>query len=610
MRTVALDFETFYNGSFSVRTLGNWAYTRDPRFDAYMLSICDGSEYWVGHPRDFDWKSLEGAFLISHNAAFDSTVYESLVERGLVPSVEYAGWQCTANLCAYVCGYRDLANSFEALFNEPVSKAMRNWMSNRHWSDVVAKYPEKARLMKEYALQDVRRCWLIWRHFNHLWPDHEKRLSEITLRATKIGTHVDLLLLEEYLAAASEAKHDIELSIPWCPEEAASSPQAIAEHCQKVGIPVPPLKKTDEAGFDEWESFYGARFDWVKNIGLWRQVAKILSTLTTFKERLRPDGTVEVPLKYFGAHTGRWSGDAGLNFLNLRKEPLELPSGKQIDVRKLCIASPGKRFIIADYAQIEPRVLAWVVGDKEFLKAVQGGMSVYEAHARATMGWTGGVLKNENKDLYALAKARVLGLGYGCGWEKFIAVARSMAGLELSEEESRKIVADFRESNKRIVAFWNANADALRTSLKEPGDHKVHEIELPSGRVMRYPELREKIMQSPGVVLNPKTGDKEGGMRTRRDVTCFLGGIPKSIHGAFLTENVVQAIARDIFVDGFLRLDDMGLHLPFHSYDEFVVDAPPDVSVEEVRTALEQAPTWMPGIPIETEIKESPCYLK
>ena len=82
------------------------------------------------------------------------------------------------------------------------------------------------------------------------------------------------------------------------------------------------------------------------------------------------------------------------------------------------VPRPGKEFIICDLSQIEPRVLAWLCGDTVLLDQLANGVPLYEAHARATMGWTGGNLKKENAELYSLAKARVLGLGYGCGAAK------------------------------------------------------------------------------------------------------------------------------------------------------------------------------------------------
>jgi hypothetical protein len=60
------------------------------------------------------------------------------------------------------------------------------------------------------------------------------------------------------------------------------------------------------------------------------------------------------------------------------------------------------------------------------LEAMRQGYGVYEAFALTTDVWKGekGTLKATNKDLYALCKAQVLALGYGCGAEKFVYMAK------------------------------------------------------------------------------------------------------------------------------------------------------------------------------------------
>src|SRR6185369_3555960 len=97
------------------------------------------------------------------------------------------------------------------------------------------------------------------------------------------------------------------------------------------------------------------------------------------------------------------------------------------------------KMLVSDLSQIEPRVLAWLVKDKVALAAMAAGDSPYVAHAKASMDWNPsnpkwvkGDLKKEDPGSYALAKVRVLGLGYGAGWRKFITMAQTMAGLDIT----------------------------------------------------------------------------------------------------------------------------------------------------------------------------------
>ena len=113
----------------------------------------------------------------------------------------------------------------------------------------------------------------------------------------------------------------------------------------------------------------------------WRRSNILLKRLQTIQRRIRPDGTFPFSIKYFGGHTGRFSGDGGLNIQNMPRGAI-----MGVDLRALFIPRPGKTFIIADLAQIEARITLWLAKDFETLALVEEGISVYEAHAIATMG--------------------------------------------------------------------------------------------------------------------------------------------------------------------------------------------------------------------------------
>jgi DNA polymerase len=488
---------------------------------------------------------------------------------------------------------------------------MRNWIKGRKWSDVLATMPDRVTRMLEYAKQDAIRCWQIWTKYLPYFPERERRLSKLTMDCTAYGVAVDVDRLRSYLTIVEEEKWTLEKTLPWIAEgEAAGSSSALCDQCRRVGIPAPPLKKDDAAAFDVWQATYQDEYPWVGAVGRWRKTGKMLSFLKTVESRLREeDGcmSVETPLKYFGAHTGRWSGDS-LNFQNMRRDPLRI-GDHEIDVRGLFIPRPGHTLFVADYAQIEPRVLAWLAGDQRMLELVRGGFAVYEAHARATMGWTGGVLKDENKDLYKLAKARVLGLGYGCGWEKFIVVAFAMAGLKLTEKESRNTVQTFRESNPKITALWRK----LDTTSRESEANREHlDLCLPSGRELHYLNVQSrKIIRNKLYEDEGESDIPEHERRYKLSYTATYGGRKnRAVYGALLTENVTQATARDVFVEALLELNDTGLRTPFHTHDEFVIEMPEDTEDEDVLRILKKCPDWLAGCPIEVEAARMSRYTK
>ena len=329
-RIVAVDFETFYSKKdYSLKDLGVAAYLRDPRFDAYLISVCDGEDTWAGHPSEFHWPALEGATLLSHNAGFDSRVYTRLVELGRAPKVNFKEWHCTANLSVYLSMRRDLARASEFLLGTQVDKSYREDADGKTMADMVAAGVFEK--VKAAGRTDAQTCWQLWAKFGHLWPDAERRVSDLTIRHCTRGCALDLEELKRQLTAAQRALIQADAVLPWVAAgRAPTSPKAIAEECRKHGIPCPPVKSRDgEEAFDEWAATYAPRFDWVKAYTDYRVINKYITQLETLQARTH-DGIFYYDLLYFGAHTGRWAGAGGFNMQAIRKSPLLLSDDGKI----------------------------------------------------------------------------------------------------------------------------------------------------------------------------------------------------------------------------------------------------------------------------------------
>lgn len=646
-RVVAVDFETYYCKKsstktglekYSVRDLGNWAYVHHPLFDPYMISVCDGESVWAGHPDDFDWASLEGCTLLSHNAAFDRAVYLRMVELGKAPPGLDADWRCTADLAAYVCGRRALKDAVEHLLGIKVAKDVRDRASGKTVADMKKEgwYDD----MVTYAERDALYCWRLWDEHSAKWPADERELSDLNIRQGWRGVGIDVPLLDDYIRHLEVAKFTCETSLPWVirGEAKPTSTKAIAEECHREDIPCPPVKSGDEEdgdgeeAFDAWELLYQERFPWVAQISAWRKLNKMLKKFQLVKSRLRPDGTMGFGLKYFGAHTGRFSGDSGFNMQNLRMFPLFLrrtaaglclvhrqdendaliellmekkpypPDIVPIDERAILTAvTPGHRLGMADLSQIEPRVLNWLAGNMALLDRIRGGLPIYEAHARDSMGWTGGTLKKENPDKYKMAKVRVLGLGYGAGKDKFVTIAWTMGGLRISLETSEEQVNQFRESNPLIVDLWKAIDNAIKDSARRGEDFVV---QLPSGRELRYekPRIERRV-----------EADEEGKPKSRMVVTAIIGGRRQMTYGAKIVENMTQAVARDVFILGYLTLARNGIDVLWSIHDEAVYQFRRGLEKEEARraeTLMSICPDWLPGCPVAAEVNVCDHYTK
>jgi len=662
----SVDFETFYDkkNKLSASVQGADLYIRDPRFNAYMVSVYDGTEAWAGHLSRFNWDALDGQHLLSHNAGFDARVYSRLVEQGLAPSLNIPSWQCTANLSTYLCMRRDLGRAVEFLFGVQLDKSVRGNADGKTWEDLTKEDGGKS--MIEYAKQDAIYCWRIWNKYGHLWPTLEKKLSALTIKQCRRGVQIDADKLELFIGVAEKMRVQAEQALPWMAEgKKPTSPKAVAEQCRRVNIPCPPVKSHDgEEAYDEWAAQFSAKYRWVKAYTDFRVINKFITTLNTIRERLRENGTFPFELLYFGAHTGRWSGSGGFNMQNMRKEPLycddegwlitdpdklkeieraldpknggQLPSwvAYALDIRALFTARPGRKLILSDLSQIEPRVLAWLAGDFKLLELLARGQSPYEAHARSTMKWEGGELKYEDKELYALAKARVLGLGFGCGWKKFITVAYNMASLDITKDDpeeyqatndegelcfkadgtpvmkdgygynSRRIVKEYREQNPLVTGLWKTLDESFKQS--EGGDF---EMALPSGRSLRYGEVRRERR----AIHDEETGETK--WKWAMTALAFdqkrNAVVRKPFYGGLLTENLVQATARDVFGEHLIALDEAGGMDPLWSvHDEAILDCDASRSTKDVKHLMSQAPEWIPGLPVSADTQEAPHYKK
>lgn len=662
-RVIAIDFETYYDKECSVKTLGAWAYCHHPEFYAYLMSVSDGEETWVGEPKDFDWTALEGAHLISHNAFFDRNVYEAGVEKGLYPKINFAQWDCTANMSACLCNRRSLKDAALFLLGVEMSKDVRDTMNGKHWAEV--RDTELGRQFKEYAARDAKICWDIWNGFSDRWTEFERELSRLTIEQCMYGIQIDVPLLERYLTNSKKLLFQIEKKLPWIETEDAkpTSTKAIAMACRAAGIPTPPVKSREgEEAYDAWEKTYSKTYPWIGAVAQWRSLNKFIGTLETVQRRLRPDGTLSFGLKFFGAHTGRWSGDAGFNIQNLKRDPIlvdvdfnlrlddasideynklkedgQTPEwlGKTTwgaddsaekfdhiyDIRSLICARPGKKLVLCDLAQIEPRVLAWLSGHERLLAAIRDGFGVYEAAAVATGKYSGpkGGFK-KLKALYQAQKAQTLALGYGCGWERYIEAAYILARYDVCKNDrtdpktgkvvygsaARDEVKQFRDDNKEIPALW----DALDKSFRESLDSDFM-MELPTGRFMTYRNVQRRRKKKSRDIINEETGEVlETKIVETWAYSAEIDGRRYELYGGLLTENITQAVAREVFAYLMLELVKAGKRVLFSVHDEAVCEVPIDENPKEIEKLMSQTPPWLDGCPIGAEAKESPHYLK
>ena len=622
---IALDFESFYSPLVTLKKMGVREYLEHPDCEIYLVSAYGDDLNLACSPRDFSWDILHGRTVISHNANFDAQCFDHLKGTGIVPkAVQPYEWNCSANLSAFLGAPRALDGAARELLNREVSKEVRHDMRGKRWADL--NEAQRARLYS-YSRQDAQIAWDIWAKYADQWPQAERMFSCLTLASCEYGICLDVGLLHKQRDHLENQKTIALAKIPWVPGKPPLSRPAFDLACEAEGLTGPESLAMSSEECDAWMDLYGEKYPWVGAMRDFRRANMLSAKINRMLDRVRPNGRMPYELKYFGAHTGRDSGSGKINLQNFPREPI-----CGVDLRSSIIAPKGFKLAIADLRQIEARVLLWLVKDTKQLELISSGMSPYESHARMSMGWNGGDLKENDPRRYLLAKARVLALGYGAGWRKFNAMAYLPAYLGKSAAEvfanpvsdyqiaaftdyflkfekdkptlakwaarsetlvrewtnSWLIVQDFRSKNARIVNCWRTLDQQIKACH---GDD--WQVPLPSGRALQYRSVR----------VNAKDGATA--------LICKGGKIIRQkMYGGLITENIVSAIARDILRDAAIRLYQLGYRIVLRVHDELVLEVPEETDLAPIQGAMAANPPWIENCPIDTSVESSTRYKK
>lgn len=359
-------------------------------------------------------------------------------------------------------------------------------------------------------------------------------------------------------------------------------------------------------------------------------------------------------------------------------------------VRGCIIPAKGKKFVVADYSNVEGRGLAWIAGEKTALMVFRAGRDIYCETAGKMFGLDPEYIKANRKDLRQIGKACELGLGYGGGVAAFLQFAKNL-GLDLyamaevmkgtfpdhiwaaakrgyeyarineakrppkpgkKDERPTYILPKnvwltcdaikrmWREAHPKTVAFWAELEDAVLCAIRNPGkaywaganvrpdgkkalkivrtkakhDPTFDEerddpnaagwwlkIELPSGRIMSYPGIALSVTTE----IDEDTGKKRTSTRIKyqgENQTTRQWGFQYT-YGGKLTENIVQALCRDILAWAMPGVEAAGYEIVLSVHDELITEVPDtdDYTTEELCALMCDLPVWAKGFPLAAE---------
>ena len=490
---------------------------------------------------------------------------------------------------------------------------------------------EKWELFKEYCKRDVEVEREIRRKIeNFQMTDKELKLWHLDQKINDCGVNVDRELVKNAIKCDEEYQRELmKEALNLTKLENPNSPTQLKNWLESRGLEVSSLSKANvEELLDKTKDSTVRRV-----LELRQEMSKTsVKKYDAMERAMCKDFKIRGLLQFYGALTGRWAGrlvqvhnlprnnmeDLDLArqlLLNGDYETLEILFDSISDVlsqliRTAFIPSFNSRFIIADFSAIEARVIAWLAGEKWRMDVFNSHGKIYEASASQMFKVP---LEKIHKGSPLRQKGKIAELALGYGGSKGALISMGALNMGLTEDELPELVAAWRKSNPNIVKLWwdieNAAISAVKEmetvnmqyGLKFSYRSGILFITLPSGRSLAYIRPRIEIDERFGKDKLTYEGIEPNTRKWGRVDT----------YGGKLTENIIQAIARDCLAESMLSLDDRGYKIAFHVHDEVVLDVPNNFgSLEEVEDIMGMDISWAPGLPLRAEAFESNYYKK
>ncbi len=605
MDIITLDYETVFDSEYSLAKMTMQEYILDDRFEAVMLGlkvndgetqVAAGTKAIAKLLNKVDW---DNAMLVAHNAMFDAAVtawrfghvpkhyyctmfasrpvYAPFIPRGRVRLADVASYisEMEGGGAGYKGDFIDKTRSIPA------------------WNELKTLYPELIIPMRNYCAQDVDLCRDIFLRTINKLPAAEVRIIGETVRkyvqprlrldlgVLRRADHMEKLTLAGALQAAgvSDTKE-------------LRSPTKFAAILQANGV-IPGTKISPRTGqqayaFAKTDEFMRSLL--IHNNPTIRRLAeaKIQASSTIKATRTRRlmilasiSETFAVPILYYGAHTGRFSGYDKLNLQNL-------PRGS--DLREAILPAPGEKLIVGDLAQIEARITAVLANSQKLVDAFVTG-DPYRAFAANELYHLPEEEITEAQRF--IGKMCILGLGFGMSATRFH-YSVTASGNEVTLSEAEVAVKTYRSAYPEIPRLWK-HLDRILDRMIAGGSGTAvgpvryvgKKLILPNDMMIHYPDLHRV---SDGYRYRSSNGWKK-------------------IYGAAMLENIVQALARIVLVEAELRMVAHGFHAQLSVHDELVYS---HKSAEWVRQLLHDElttpPAWLPNLPLEADLSIADNY--
>lgn len=656
-RELFIDIETY--SSVDIMKCGAYKYIASPDFEILIVSYAFGDDevkvvdLLMGEelPDEFVEALYDPTVLkVAHNAVFERTAF-----RRVGYHTNIAEWYCTSVKAAY-CGLPlsldqvskkldikdkklDTGKALIKYFSCPCKPTKINGMRTRNYPEHAM---EKWALYKEYNMYDVLAEREIYRRLEkYEIPDIERKIYVLDQKINDRGVMIDRELAEAAISIDDEyQKILIQKAKEITHVDNPKSPLQMKNWLKSVtGLDITSLAKDAiEPLIEQLKDYPKA----LEALDMYRKMGKTsIKKFYAMIDCSTKDDRVRGTFQFYGANrTGRWAGrllqlqnlsknhlsdiDTPRNLVRARDwEAVDMLYGNVPDilsqlVRTALIAPKGYIYSVADFSAIEARVISWLANEKWRMDVFHGDGKIYEATGSKMFGVPISAI-TKGSALRDKSKISELALGY----EGSLGALRRMGGdrMGLSDAEMISLVKKWRDANPAIVSMWReiekAAHEAVRYHRKVKatcrniifdcdGDYMT--IQLPSGRKLFY--------------IEPKFKDKYIGRASMPTKVLVYKGIMQETkqwgetdtYGGKLTENIVQAIARDLLAYSMLQLDNAGYKIVFHIHDECICEVPDDGNAKKYYDnmvfIMSTPPDWASDLPLRADGYLTPYYKK
>lgn len=604
MHILTIDFETYYNNKIKLGfgTRGNGQTTQeyldDPRFHEIGVAVKmdnKSTESFSGTYKDTkDWLlqwPWENSAVVAHNAMFDMSILAwrfGIYPKKIIDTLSMAralhGTKVGGSLKALAEYYDVGAKGEEVIQAEGLAIG-----------DFTPVFLEQ---YMRYCRNDVELTYKIllemMPHFNKV----ELELIDMTVRMhSEPMLRLDPLQLEANLHAVQAMKERLLSAANSSTSELASN-QRFAELLIELGVE-PPMKISATTGKEAYA--FAKTDDAMKKLAehpdvrVQALVAARTNTKSTLEESRterfmriaeQHDCYLPIPLRYYGAMTGRWSGADQINMQNLPRKSL---------IKKGITAPDGYAIVGADLSNIELRMGLYFAGQVDKLKLLAEGKDLYKDFASAVFNVDYDKVDDAQR---FIGKTSQLALIYGTGANKLRDAIKTGSGKDIGEDMAKEIVQLYRTDYSFVRDLWYQGEDVLCAIYNDEQliyGSKVMGLNVDGGKGIQMPS--KLYLKYPNLKFEGEGRDRQWTYTEYKEI--------KRIYAPKVFQNTTQALARCIMGEAMVRINKVyPVALTIHDAVYCIVpEDQAETALEFILAEMCREPRWAPGIPLGAEGK-------